>query len=167
MDPANCCKTFEQRFFARLIDYAVWAGFAALLLRVPISHPWLSIEGNAPAALLNVGFCFLYYPVGEALGGTPGKRLLGLSTTQEGSSRRLSFLQALLKGLCQFIPIALFYVCIVFIGTDNTAPKALFHLDIALGFFSLLAPLSLFVTRDHRTWHDKITRSDVKMRTYL
>lgn len=166
---ASRCDRFSLRALARCIDVAIcWCGFSLLAsLAGGLSaglHGFLQ-QPNLTAAIINCLFCFVYYPLTEAAGGSPAKKMLGLATQSTASAQcAIGIASGMLKALQQFWGVAVFYYIILF--QDSGAQgicRAIFHADLIMLAVTIAAPVWMLWDRDGLTLHDRVTGSAVRM----
>src|SRR5215831_6823088 len=135
--------TFLQRAFARTIDtiivFGVAYGCEQLALwyvksNQPLNEDFIlkSIQQTMPAMAL-VFWALLYSPILESMGGTVGKRLMGIQLIDLQTGQIPAFRMCAARAW-----IYLIFVVLIFVP-------------------AVLSCLAFFISDNHQTWHDKLT----------
>lgn len=100
---------FNHRFIAYVIDFAPFAAaFLALVAAAAKSPPLADQLGGSRLPLLFLGAYILYQTVGNMLGGTPGKRMMGLYVVRRADGEKPGPGRALARALAHLFSYPFF-----------------------------------------------------------
>ncbi|MCW3108688.1 MAG: hypothetical protein JWQ09_3194 [Segetibacter sp.] len=96
--------SFLQRLISRVLDFGI---LSCLLYLLSALYQPLWQDGKS---LVFFSFYLLYYPIMEMMGGTAGKKIVGIKTVRLSGHLRISFRQSILRTLMQLAPLFLIFI---------------------------------------------------------
>jgi uncharacterized RDD family membrane protein YckC len=158
--------TFWQRLLARIIDVIVSSiifGIFYLFIQSQIDilndYKYQNVESF-------LGMCFyflMYYPILESLGGTVGKKIIGIKSVLKSTLQTPTILETYIRSLFLISPLAItFYILLrpPFEGDNVTFNYIIITLSVFLLFVNLfVSPLAMLWSKTSQGWHDK--KSDI------